>query len=151
MHRASEELRLRHGFQMRAYTATQFRRRLASVSLLEVDDTYDFRCDVGHPFALNYEMAYGVFAVYHSRPLFDYYTLRDVDSESARRVYGVTLRCQKKIESYLKPPNCLSMRFSSRAYFRRTHISHMRTMNEENMEGGSLIILHNEIAQDWLI
>jgi hypothetical protein len=27
------------------------------------DDTYDFRCDVGHPFGLNYEMAYGVFAV----------------------------------------------------------------------------------------
>ncbi len=43
------------------------------------------------------------------------------------------------------------MRFSSRAYFRGIHISHMRTMNEENMEGGSLIILHNEIAQDWLI
>ena len=63
MHRASEELRLRHGFQMRVYTARQFRRRLASVSLLEVDDTYDFRCDVGHPFGLNYEMAYGVFAV----------------------------------------------------------------------------------------
>ena len=57
MHRASKELRLRHGFQLRAYTATQFRRRLASVSLLEVDDTYDFRHDIEHPFALNYEMA----------------------------------------------------------------------------------------------
>ena len=42
------------------------------------------------------------------------------------------------------------MRFSSRAYFRGIHISPMRTMNEENMEGGSLIILHDEIAQDWL-
>ncbi len=48
---------------MRVYTARQFRGRLASVSLLEVDDTHDFRCDVGHPFGLNYEMAYGVFAV----------------------------------------------------------------------------------------
>jgi len=57
----------------------------------------------------------------------------------------------KKIEAYLRPPNCLSMRFSSRAYFRGIQISHMRTMDEENMEGGSLIMLHNEIAQDWLI
>ncbi len=63
VHRASEELRLRHGFQLRAYTARQCRRRLAWVSLLDVDDTYDFRYDIGHPFALNYEMAYGVFVL----------------------------------------------------------------------------------------
>lgn len=61
VHRASEELRLRLGFQLRAYTATQFRRRLASVSLQEVDDTYDFRYDIGRQFALNYEMAHSVF------------------------------------------------------------------------------------------
>jgi len=35
------------------------------------------------------------------RPLLDYYTLRDVDSESARRVYGITLRCKERIEVHL--------------------------------------------------
>jgi hypothetical protein len=34
------------------------------------------------------------------RPL-HYYTLRDVDSESASWVYGVTLRCKEKIKVYL--------------------------------------------------
>ena len=48
---------------MRTYTARQCRRRLASVSLLEVDDTYDFRRDIGHPFVVNYEMAHGVFVL----------------------------------------------------------------------------------------
>lgn len=36
---------------------------------------------------------------YKSRPL-HYYTLRDVDSESASWVYGVTLRCKEKIKGY---------------------------------------------------
>jgi len=49
--RASKELRLRHGFQLRTYPARQLRRLLASVSLLEVYETYDFRYDIGHPFA----------------------------------------------------------------------------------------------------
>jgi hypothetical protein len=35
-----------------------------------------------------------------SRPL-HYYTLRDVDSESASWAYGVTLRCKEKIKVYL--------------------------------------------------
>jgi 2OG-Fe(II) oxygenase superfamily len=38
---------------------------------------------------------------YQNRPLLDYYTLRDVDSESARRVYGITLRCKESIEVHL--------------------------------------------------
>jgi len=38
---------------------------------------------------------------YNCQPLLDYYTLRDVDRESASWVYGVTLRCKKKIEVYL--------------------------------------------------
>ena len=35
------------------------------------------------------------------RALLDYYTLRDVDSESARRVYGITFRCKERIEVHL--------------------------------------------------
>jgi len=35
---------------------------------------------------------------YNSRPLLDYYTLRDVASKSASRVHGITLRCKKKLE-----------------------------------------------------
>ena len=35
---------------------------------------------------------------YNCRPLLDYYTLRDVDRESASWVYGITLRCKEKIE-----------------------------------------------------
>jgi len=35
------------------------------------------------------------------RRLLDYYTLRDVDSESARRVYGITLRCKERIKVHL--------------------------------------------------
>jgi 2-oxoglutarate-Fe(II)-dependent oxygenase superfamily protein len=38
------------------------------------------------------------------RPLLDYYTVRDVNSESASRMYGVTLRCKKKIEVDLRTP-----------------------------------------------
>jgi 2OG-Fe(II) oxygenase superfamily len=41
---------------------------------------------------------------YKGRPLLDYYTLRDVDSESASWVYEVTLRCKEKIEGYLSTP-----------------------------------------------
>lgn len=41
---------------------------------------------------------------YKDRPLLDYYTLRDVDSESASWVYEVTLRCKEKIEAYLNTP-----------------------------------------------
>ena len=38
---------------------------------------------------------------YNCQPLLDYYTLRDVDSESARRVYGITFRCKERIEVHL--------------------------------------------------
>jgi len=55
--RASKELRLRHGFQLRTYTARQFRRLLASISLLAMYDTYDFRYDIGHLFALFAELS----------------------------------------------------------------------------------------------
>jgi len=38
------------------------------------------------------------------RRLLDYYTLRDVDSESASWLYDVTLRCKEKIEVDLRTP-----------------------------------------------
>ncbi len=38
------------------------------------------------------------------RPLLHYYTLRDVESESASWVYGVSLRCKEKIEVDLRTP-----------------------------------------------
>jgi hypothetical protein len=41
---------------------------------------------------------------YKDRPLLDYYTLRDVDGESASQVYEVTLRCKEKIEADLGTP-----------------------------------------------
>jgi len=41
---------------------------------------------------------------YNCQPLLDYYTLRDVDRESASWVYGVSLRCKEKIEVDLRTP-----------------------------------------------
>jgi hypothetical protein len=41
---------------------------------------------------------------YNCRPLLDYYTLRNVDTESASWVYGVSLRCKAKIEIDLSTP-----------------------------------------------
>jgi len=38
------------------------------------------------------------------RPLLDYYALRDVDSKSASRLYGLTLRCKENIEVHLSTP-----------------------------------------------
>jgi SAM-dependent methyltransferase len=59
----SREIRLRHEFQLRTYTASQFRRLLASVPSLELCDVYDFRYEIQHPSLLNSEMAYGVFVL----------------------------------------------------------------------------------------
>ncbi len=61
--RRSKELHLQHEFQLRTYTAGQFRRLLGSVSLLELCDVYDFRYDIDHPFAANNEMDYSVFVL----------------------------------------------------------------------------------------
>jgi hypothetical protein len=41
---------------------------------------------------------------YSGRPLLHYYDLREIDSESASRVYGVSLRCKEKIEVDLRTP-----------------------------------------------
>ena len=59
----SKEVRLRHEFQLRTYTAPQFRRLLASVPSLELCDVYDFRHEIQYPSLLNSEIAYGVFVL----------------------------------------------------------------------------------------
>ena len=59
--RRSKELRLEHAFQLRTYTAKQFRRLLDSVPSLELCDVYDFRYDIEQPSALNDETTYTVF------------------------------------------------------------------------------------------
>ena len=61
--RGSKELRLRHEFQFRTYTARQFRRLLGSVPSLELCDVYDFRYDIKRPSTVNDEMAYSVFVL----------------------------------------------------------------------------------------
>jgi SAM-dependent methyltransferase len=66
--RGSTELRLRHEFQFRMYTARQFRRLLDSVPSLELCDVYDFWYDIEQPFALNDEMAYSVFVLRRRLP-----------------------------------------------------------------------------------
>ncbi len=64
----SKELHLRHEFQLRTYTAGQFRRLLGSVPSLELCDVYDFRYDIAQPFAPNNEMAYSVFVLRRRQP-----------------------------------------------------------------------------------
>jgi SAM-dependent methyltransferase len=67
--RRSKELRLQHAFQLRTYTARQFRRLLDSVPSLELCGVYDFRYDIAQPFAPNNEMAYSVFVLRRRRNL----------------------------------------------------------------------------------
>jgi SAM-dependent methyltransferase len=56
-----KELRLRHEFQFRLYTAAQFRRLLAAVPSLELCDVYDFWYEIDHPLELNDDMGDSVF------------------------------------------------------------------------------------------
>jgi len=67
-HRGPKEVRLRHEFHVRTYTARQFRRLLDSVLSLELCDVYDFRYDIKHPLSLNDEMAYNVFVLRRRLP-----------------------------------------------------------------------------------
>jgi hypothetical protein len=41
---------------------------------------------------------------YNCRPLLDYYTLRNVDTASASRLYNVSLRCKEEIELHFSTP-----------------------------------------------
>lgn len=53
--------RLRHVFDLRLYTAAQFRRTLARVPCLELCDVYDFWYEIEHPLALTDELSDAVF------------------------------------------------------------------------------------------
>lgn len=66
--RGSKEFRLRHEFEVRTYTARQFRQLLNSVPPLELCDVYDFRYDIAQPLTLNDEMAYTVFILRRRLP-----------------------------------------------------------------------------------
>jgi SAM-dependent methyltransferase len=55
------ELRLRHEFQFRLYTAAQFRRLLAAVPSFELCDVYDFWYEIDHPLKLNDDLGDSVF------------------------------------------------------------------------------------------
>jgi SAM-dependent methyltransferase len=59
--KGGRELRLRHEFPFRMYTAAQFRRLLAAVPSLELCDVYDFWYEIDHPLTLNNEMSDTVF------------------------------------------------------------------------------------------
>jgi SAM-dependent methyltransferase len=54
-------VRLRHDFQFRMYTASQFRRLLARVPSLELCDVYDFWYEIDHPLELNDQISDTVF------------------------------------------------------------------------------------------
>jgi SAM-dependent methyltransferase len=66
--RGSREVRLRHEFQFRIYTARQFRRLLGSVPSLQLCDVYDFCYNIEEPSALNDEMADCVFVLRRRLP-----------------------------------------------------------------------------------
>jgi SAM-dependent methyltransferase len=66
--RGSREVRLRHEFQFRIYTARQFRRLLGSVRSLQLCDVYDFCYNIEKPSALNDEMADSVFVLRRRLP-----------------------------------------------------------------------------------
>ena len=51
------ERRLRYEFQLRMYTATQFRRLLAAVPSLELCDVYDFWYEIDEPLKLDDEIS----------------------------------------------------------------------------------------------
>jgi hypothetical protein len=59
----SNQIRLRHEFQLRTYTAKQFKLLLDSVPLLELCDVYDLRYDVEHPLLLNDKVGYTLFVL----------------------------------------------------------------------------------------
>jgi SAM-dependent methyltransferase len=63
VYRGSKEISLQHEFQMRTYTAKQFRRLLDSVSLLELCDIYDSQHDIEQPLSLNDKMTYTLFVL----------------------------------------------------------------------------------------
>ncbi len=64
----SRELALRSEFPLRMYTATQFRKLLATVPELELCDVFDFWYDVEHPLKLDDEITDTVFILRKRMP-----------------------------------------------------------------------------------
>jgi SAM-dependent methyltransferase len=58
-----KELRLRHDFPLRMYTAAQFRNLLAKVPCLKLCDVYDFWYEIEHPLRLSDELSDTVFVL----------------------------------------------------------------------------------------
>ena len=72
---------------------------------------------------------------YNSRPLLDYYTLRGVDSKSARWVHGITLRCQKKAKVHFRTAELfVESFFVACAFAGDSHILHADNERLENEE-----------------
>ena len=72
---------------------------------------------------------------YNSRPLLDYYTLRGVDSKSARWVHGITLRCQKKAKVHFRTAELFVESFFVACVFAGdSHILHADNERLENEE-----------------
>ena len=70
---------------------------------------------------------------YSRRPLLHYYTLRDVDSESASWLYDVTLRCKEKIEVDLRTPELfVESLFVACLLSGDSHIAHADNEQEED-------------------
>jgi SAM-dependent methyltransferase len=63
----ARDLRMRHEFDFRMYTAGQFKRLLGSVPDLELRDVYDFWYDIDQPLELNDEITDTVF-ILRKRP-----------------------------------------------------------------------------------
>jgi 2-oxoglutarate-Fe(II)-dependent oxygenase superfamily protein len=70
---------------------------------------------------------------YNGRPLLHYYTIRDVDSESASWVHGVSLRCKEKIEVDLRTPELIvESVFIACLWPGDSHIPHADNQREEH-------------------
>jgi len=66
--RRRKKVRLQHEFRIRTYTASQFRKLVHSLPLLELCDVYDFEYNIEHPVSLNDEMGYTVFVLRRRLP-----------------------------------------------------------------------------------
>jgi predicted 2-oxoglutarate/Fe(II)-dependent dioxygenase YbiX len=77
---------------------------------------------------------------YNFRPLLDYYTLRDVDAQSASWVYDVTLRCKEKIELHLNTPELFVESFFVACLF--SGDSHIPHADNEQRERGRWVPNH---------
>ncbi len=77
---------------------------------------------------------------YNSRALFDYYTLRNEDTESASWVYAVTLRCKEKIALYFSTPGLFIESFFIACTF--SGDSHIAHADNERREDGRWVPNH---------